>query len=415
MSTRRRVVITGLGIVSPAGIGWQPLWESVSAGCSSISRITSFNPDSFPSRIAGQVPCFDIEEYVPFTIAKQTDRFVHFLLASLTLALGDAGLDLKTLDPERIGCICGNNLGGVHFGERELRNLHAQGVREVSPYQAIAWFYAAGLGQLSINHRFKGICKVFVADRAGSAVALGYAMSVLRRGEADVVFCGGSEAPLAPYGMVGYQHTGLLSTRNDEPEKAYLPFDVERSGLVLGEGGAVLVMEELEHARRRGASIYAELTGYGTTCDGVHHKERARDGKEFARAISLALEDGDLTPDDIDYINADGEATEDGDLTEAQAIHMIFGQRASTVPVSVPKAAIGHMFGGATAADMIINALVLKYGSIPPTAGLERPDPRCEISHVMGSSLNETVETALLNCRGRGGINYALTARRWDS
>jgi len=406
-------VITGLGSVCAAGHGWRELWKKLLAGSSSLSKITRFDASQFPCDVAGQVENFDIEDYVDYVIGKQTDRFTHFMISATSLALADSGLDLQEENLERVGCVCGNALGGVEFGERELYNLYRQGARHVSPYQAIAWFYAAGLGQISIKHKLKGICKVFVADRAGSAMALGYSFNAIRNNRADIIFCGGSEAPLAPYGLVGYHHSGLLSdTRQGEPWEAYRPFDCRRKGLVLGEGGAILVLEEREHARARGANIYAELAGFGATCDAVHHSEIDPEGVQNARAINIALEQAGMTAAEVGYINADGVGSVEGDLSEANAFRSAFNHLSENIPVSSPKSAIGNLFGGAAAMDMLINALVIKYGIIPPTVGLKEPDERIYLAHVIGEPLERDVDVALMNSRGRGGSNFSLVVVR---
>lgn len=411
---KRRVVITGLGPITAAGIGKDQFWEGVTSGQSFIDTLTYFDPTSFDSRMAAEIPAFDVGEYISVSRRRQCDRFTHFGLAATKLALQDAKLNLDDEDRTSVGCFVGNNLGGVGFGEDELYNLHVHGEGRVSVYQAIAWFYTATQGQITIEHKLYGHSKTFSADRVSAHHAIGEAFRTIQRGRIDVALAGGSEAPIRAYGWVGYLQSGIVSERNDTPTSAYRPFDARRDGLVVGEGGGMLVLEELERAKKRGAHIYAEVVGFGAASAGQHHAKIGTDSSHLTRAMRLTLQDAGLDAVDVDYINAAGEGTQEADRLETAAIKEVLGDRAPKVPVSAPKSMFGNTFGGAGALDLIVNALAHERGAVPPTINLDQPDPDCDLWYVPNKSVRHDVDVALVNGIAHGGTFACLATRRLD-
>lgn len=406
---RRRIVVTGLGPVTAAGIGREAFWKSVTEGQVSLGPIDAFDTSEFPVKTAGVVRGFDPVTYINRRIVNQTDRHTHFGLTAAALALEDADLDLAHEDLGRVGVVVGNNLGGSIFGEEQLYNLHQRGARTVSAYQSIAWFYAATIGQTSIMYGLKGYSKTHIAERAGSLVALGDAFRVMQRGDMDVCLAGGCDAPISPYAMVGYLQTGLLATSDGSGRgERYAPFDRGREGLIIGEGAAILILEERDRARDRGARIYAELLGFGQTCDAVDYRASNDDGVQYARAIGLALRDSGVTPEEIGYVSVDGAAGRAEDPREARAIRLALGEAAATVPVSCPKTMFGHTFGAANAIEAAAACLTIWTGEVPPTVGLSDPDPECAISIVREPGLRTDRSYALVLGTARGGINGAL-------
>lgn len=404
----KRVVITGLGVATPAGVGREDFWRNMKEGRSFISKITKFDVSSYPFQMAGEIKELKMPSCFSPRLLRKLDRFSHLCLMATEEAIQDAKLKLAEENLERAGVIIGNLLGGWQFAEAELRDLHLHGVKEVSSYQATAWFPAAPQGEISIYYKTKGYSKTIVADRASGLAALGYAFRTIRNNRADIIFAGGCEAPITPYALLCCTTSGELA------KKIYRPFDKKRDGYIIAEGSGILVLEELEHALRRHASIYAEVVGYGTTSDGYNPVKYTPDGKELARAVKVALNQGQVKPDEIDYISLDGAASKEGDRTETLAIKEVFGERAYEVPMSVPKSMIGNLLGASGPVDLITTLLTMKESSILPTINYESPDPDCDLDYISNRAREGKVRNALVISRGRGGINTALIVKRYE-
>lgn len=407
----RRAVITGIGIVAPSGIGTKAYWSATCQGRNAVRQIAHFDPSRYTTKLAGQVNGFNAEDYVDSRLIVQTDRWTWMALAATDMALKDAGLNCNDVEPYRMSVITASSSGGNEFGQREIGNLWGKGVPFVGAYQSIAWFYAATTGQISIKWGMKGPCGVVVSETAGGLEALAQSRRMIRR-DVDVVVSGGTEAPLCPYALVCQLQNGLLSQQPD-PEMAYRPFDAKANGYVPGEGGAILVVEELEHARKRGAPhIYAEVLGYCATQDGYHYAKPATDAHQFARAMAQAIQRAGLTPHDIDVIFADGVGNLEADALEAEAIRKVFGARASAVPVTVPKSMIGRLYAGGAPLDVAAAALSMRDGLVPPTINLTEPAKGCELNFVTPRPWSMPVRTALVNSRGYGGFNSSMVLGR---
>jgi 3-oxoacyl-[acyl-carrier-protein] synthase II len=406
-----KIAVTGIGIVSPSGIGKRQFWANIKSGRSFVKKITRFDAAAYPSHIAGQIDDLEKYSHVSERLLKKIDMFSHMALIASELALQDAGIDIKKEDPNRVGIFLGNALGGWLYAETELRDLYIEGREGVSPYMASAWFPAAPQGQVSIYYGIKGFSKTVVSDRASSLMALGYARSTLAKSKLDLILSGGMEAPVTPYALLCCNTYGSLSKENGHPESAYRPFDRKRGGFVIGEGAGIVVMEDMQHVRARSAAILAYISGYGTTCDGKNRIDPDSDGRQLARAISIALEDARVTPEDIDYISLDGLAVALWDRTEAQAIKAVFGKKAGQIPVSCPKSMFGNLLGASGAVDLISTVLSMENGLVPPTVNLEEPDPE-GLNFICGKPVPHDIRKALIISRGRGGINAALVVEK---
>jgi minimal PKS chain-length factor (CLF/KS beta) len=419
-----RAVITGIGVVAPSGIGADAHWKCVLAGQNRIGRITLFDPDRYPSQLAGEVADFDALHHADNRQVVQTDRWTHLGFAATRLALADAGLPELADDPYGYAVTLASSSGGNLFGQRELQRLWRGPARTVGAYQSIAWFYAASVGQLSIRHQFKGPCGVLAAETAGGLDSLAHAARMIRRGT-PVVLAGGTECALSPYALTCQLRNGLLSSC-PEPERAYRPFDVAASGYVPGEGGAIFVVEDLDHALARGAdTIYAEVAGWGASHD-ARHTDRPGDGDapgtvggigggvevdgaQYARAIRLALERAHVDPAKVDVIFPDALGVPRYDRSEAAALRTVFGQRPP--PVTTQKPLTGRAHQGGAALDVATALLAMRHGTLPPTAGLDRPAPGCELDFVR-ELLPRQVDVALVCARGFDGFNSAVALRR---
>lgn len=406
-----RIAITGIGVVSPSGIGRRQFWANVKAGRSFIKKITRFDASRYPSHIAGQID--DLEKYthVSQRLLKKIDVFSHMALVASELALQDAGIDIKKEDPNQVGIFLGNALGGWLYAETELRDLYIEGREGVSPFMASAWFPAAPQGQVSIYYGIKGFSKTVVADRASSSEAVAYASYTLAKDKLDLILAGGMEAPVTPYALLCCNTYGGLSCANGSPQEAYRPFDRKKSGFVIAEGAGVVILEKESRARKRNAPILAYLTGHGVSCDGYDRIQPAPDGVELARAISMALSEARLNPEDIDYISLDGLGVDIWDQTEVEAIKKVFGGQASKIPASCPKTMFGNLLGASGALDLITTILAMEHSLIPPTLNLEEPDPE-GLNYVKKEALPHTVNKALIISRGRGGINSILIVEK---
>jgi minimal PKS chain-length factor (CLF/KS beta) len=406
----RRAVVTGIGVVAPSGTGSEAHWKTICGGETRIGRITLFDPSRYETTLAGEVPDFDADPYIDRRLQVQTDRWTWLACAAADIAFADAELDPSTLDPYRLSVALASSSGGNQFGQRELQRLWAPTTsRTVGAYQSIAWFYAATVGQLAIRHQAKGPSSVLVSEGAGGLDSLAHAARLVRRG-ADVVLAGGTEAPLSPYALACQQRNGRLSTSTD-PGQAYLPFDRRAAGYVPGEGGAVLVVEELEHALARGATIHGEIAGWAATHDG-RSAGRLETGsvRQYARALRTALERAGTTPDEVDVVFPDALGVPAYDRTESDALREVFGADGPRA-VTTHKSLTGRLYQGGSALDAATALLAMDHELIPPAAGPEEPADGCDLAFVHEERAGE-VNTALIGARGFDGYNSALLLRR---
>lgn len=409
----RRVVITGLGAVTPLGETVQELWDGVVGGKSAVSTITALDPSAFSTRIAAEVKGFDAEKYMERSEARRLSRFLQFAIAAGDSALADSSLDLDSVDKERVGVMIGSGIGGLDvLGEQHRRQIDG-GPGRVSPFLVPYMIPDMASGYTSIRHGFKGPNSCVVTACSTGANAIGDAMHIIRRGEADVMVAGGAEAPITEIGLAGFCAARALSTRNDEPERASRPFDVDRDGFVMGEGAGVLILESLDHAVARGANIYGEIVGYAMTGDAYHITAPDPNGDGARRSMNLALKYAGLEPKDIGYVNAHGTSTPYGDRLESLAIERVFGEGA-TVPVSSTKSMIGHTLGAAGAVESIVCIQAMNTGILPPTINLENQDPECRLDYVPNEARKADVEFVMKNSFGFGGHNVTLIFRKHD-
>ncbi|HEY7768264.1 beta-ketoacyl-ACP synthase II [Longimicrobium sp.] len=407
-SGARRVVITGIGAITPIGSGVEGFWEGLRKRESAVRKIDRFDPSPFRSHIAAQVNDFEPTDYMDRNRARRTERYAQFSLAASRQAIEDAALDPGSEDPDRVGVLMGSALGGVAYGENQFTGYVHKGVRGVDPMLALAVFNGAASCNVAIEFGFTGINSTNGMSCASGAIAIGDGWRAIRAGEADVVIAGGVEAPLAPLCYGAFAIIRAMSTRNDDPSRASRPFDADRDGFVMGEGAAVLVLEELEHARARGARIYAEVRGYGTSNDAHHMTAPRPDGSQAARAMRAALRTGGLQPGEVDVINAHGSSTPLNDSTESRVIRDVFGEHADGLKVSGTKGYHAHCLGATGALEAAISALSIQRGWVPPTLNLERAGDECDLDYVTGEGATMPVRTVVSNSFGFGGINAAL-------
>ena len=409
----RRVGITGVGLVTPLGVG-NDGWQKALAGESGLGRPSDAYDPNLPVRVVGEVPDFNATDYISKKLAVRCDRNTHFAFAASMQGLADAGIDPEQEDKSRIGLVFASNYGGLSYYLDNLTRLHQSGPSFVSAYMAVAWIPSAPVGQLSIFYGFTGYSKTLVNDSAGGLDAIGAAYSAIRRGDSDVIIAGGFEAALADAAIVCLATFDEVCKDAPDPAGAYRPFNAERYGVVVAEGGAIVVLEELERARARGAHVYAEAVGFAQTSDAVDLRSFAPDGEQYARAMRLALGQAGISPDRVDYVSADGRATAEGDHSEARAVHRALGERAATVPVSAPKAMSGNTLAGAGAIDTAFTALAMREGVIPPTININHQDPEVDLQVVANEAQRAQIDAALVLARGTGGVNSALVLRRVD-
>ncbi len=411
----RRVVITGVGLVTPLGIGIEENWGALVHGRSGIGPITLFDASSFATRFAGEVKGFDATRWIEKREVKSFDRFIAFAVAAGQMAMEDAGLPQK-LDgelAERAGCYVGAGLGGVATIERTHSALLEKGPRHgFSPYFVPGIIVNLAPGQLSIRHNLLGPNMSHVSACSTGAHSIGEAARVIQHGEVDVMVAGGTEATVAPLGVGGFNAMRALSTRNDEPQRASRPFEAGRDGFVIAEGAGIVILEELEHARKRGARIYAEVLGYGASSDAHHITSPAPNGTGAQRCMRVALRDARLSPSDIGYINAHGTSTKQNDAQETLAVKAVFGDAARDVAMSSTKSMTGHLLGAAGGVEKIYTALTIQRGVLPPTINYEIPDPECDLDYVPNQAREKRVERALSNSFGFGGTNATLILGR---
>ena len=406
--SRRRVVVTGIGMISPLGVGNDETWKGLIEGRSGIGPITKFDTADYPCRIAGEVKDFNPEKWIEKKEVKKSDTFIHFAVAAAAIAAEDAGLECSKEDGDRIGVIIGSGIGGLPLIEEMHKKLIERGPTRMSPFFIPGLIVNLAAGHISIRFGCKGPSSAPATACATGAHAIGDAMKVIRYDEADIMFAGGSEAVISPLAVGGFAAMRALSTRNDEPQRASRPWDMERDGFVMGEGSGILILEEREHALARGAKIYCELTGYGMSSDAFHITSPAEDGGGMARVMARALKDASLQPSDIQYINAHGTSTPVGDKTETLAIKTVFGEHAYKVAISSTKSMTGHLLGAAGGLESAVAAKVIQEGILPPTINYENPDPQCDLDYVPNTARKMDVTHVMSNSFGFGGTNATL-------
>ena len=413
---KRRVVVTGIGVVSPVGTGVQKFWENLTKGVSGVDRIKSFDPDEYnlSVKIAAEVKDFKPEEFMDRKEAKKASRFIQFAIAAAKEALEDSGLLQSDYDPYRVGVIIGTGIGGLKDIEDQTLILKEKGARRVSPFFIPYGISNMASGLIAIRWGFKGPNYSVVSACATGNHSIGDAFRLIQKGDIDVAVAGGTEAAITPLGVAGFAAMKALSTRNDEPQKASRPFDRDRDGFVMGEGAGILILEEYERAKARGAKIYAELVGYGATDDAYHITSPHECGEGAYECMKLALEDAGIKPEEVDYINAHGTSTPLNDKTETLAIKQLFGKHAYELKISSNKSMIGHLLGAAAAVEAVATLKTIETGVIPPTINLENPDPECDLDYVPNKAIEYPVKVAMSNAFGFGGTNATLVFKKLE-
>lgn len=410
---RRRVVITGLGAVTPIGLTAPESWRAVQNGVCGVAPITQFDPSGMKVHLAAEVKGFDPENYMTRQEAKHMGRFTQLALAAAREAMADSGFRTENADPDRCGVTISSGIGGLSITEAEHDRGLARGWDRVSPFYIPSGISNMAAGQVAISTGFQGMCTCPVTACAGGTYAVGDAFHYIRDGYADAMLCGGTEAAVTPLAVGGFTSMRAL-TQTEDPGRASIPFDAERSGFVLGEGAAVLLLEELSHAQARGAKIYAEVVGYGATCDAYHMTAPRPDGSGGAKAMALALADGGVPPEEVDYINAHGTSTHLNDAGETAAVKTVFGPHAYKLAMSSTKSMTGHMLGAAGAVEALFTALALKDGFIPATINYRVPDGECDLDVVPNTGRAAVLRYALSNSLGFGGHNGSLVFKKWE-
>jgi 3-oxoacyl-[acyl-carrier-protein] synthase II len=411
---KRRVVITGLGLTTPLGVGCDDVWRRILNGESGIGPITRFDASAHDTRIAGEVKNFRPEEYVSVREVRRMDLFILYALAATRVAVETAGLDMAKEDPERVGVIVGTGLGGLPTLEKYHSILLEKGPGRISPFFIPMLIANEAPGNIAIQYGIKGPNLSIVTACATGAHSIGDAFRIIQYGDADVMVAGGTEANLTPLTVGGFNALKALSTRNDAPEKASRPFDKERDGFVIGEGAGIVILEELERARMRRATIYAEVAGYGYNGDAYHITAPCPDGDGSMRCIRMALKDAGIGPDEVDYINAHGTSTDLNDSSETLAIKGAFGEKAYHIPVSSTKSMTGHLLGAAGAIEAIFSVLAIRDQVCPPTINYEYPDPECDLDYVPNTAREHAINVAVSNSFGFGGTNAVLVFKRFE-
>jgi len=411
---KRRVVVTGMGTITPVGNDVATTWRSLIEGKSGTAPITKFDASNFPVKFAAEVKGFNPLDYMDRKEAKRADQYTQYAVAAARQAMTNANLvERNGMDPDRIGVIIGSGIGGLKSFEEQHDVYRERGVGKISPFFIPMFIADIAAGIVSMMFNAKGPNYATVSACATSAHAIGDAYRTIQYGDADVMITGGAEATVTPMAIGGFANMKALSERNDSPETASRPFDATRDGFVMGEGAGVLILEELEHALTRGATIYAEIVGYGATGDAYHLTAPAPDGEGAQRAMKRALKDAGLEPKDIQYINAHGTSTPANDFNETRAIKAVFGEHAKTVNVSSTKSATGHMLGAAGAVEAVVSAMVVGTGIIPPTINYHNPDPELDLNYTPNTSVKRDVNAVLSNSFGFGGHNTTLAIKRF--
>jgi 3-oxoacyl-[acyl-carrier-protein] synthase II len=413
--TDRRVVVTGLGVVTPLGHDLDTFWNKLISGRCGIDRITAFDTTAFDTKIAGEVRNFDPAPAFPSPKEiRRTDRYSQFGVYAAWSALKDSGADLDKLNRDEIGVILGSGIGGLETTSAQIKILHERGPGRLSPFMIPMLISNMASGLFSMYQNLRGPNFATCSACATANNAIGEAWRTIKMGEAQMMFAGGAEAAIVPIGIGGFCAMKALSTRNDDPQHASRPFDKDRDGFVMGEGAGVIVLEELEHAKKRGAEIYCEIAGYGNTADAHHLTAPSPGGEGAARCMKMALRSGGLNIEDVNYINAHGTSTVQGDVCETQAIKAVFGERAKKIAVSSTKGATGHMLGAAGAVEMTACALAIKHGIVPPTINYQVPDPECDLDYVPNTARELKVNAIINNSFGFGGHNASIAAKKFN-
>ncbi|MDU4697700.1 MULTISPECIES: beta-ketoacyl-ACP synthase II [Paenibacillus] len=411
---KHRVVVTGMGVVTALGHELDTLWSNLVQGKSGVSRVEAFDVSEYPTQIAASVKDFNPEDYVDRKEARKMDRFVQFATAAAVNAMKDSGLNIaEQADPERVGVMIGSGIGGLGTWEDQHNILLEKGPKRVSPFFIPMMIANMASGHVSILFGAKGPNTTAVTACATGTHSIGDSYKLIQRGDADVMICGGAEATIRPTGMAGFCSMRAMSTRNDEPEKASRPFDMERDGFVMGEGAGILILESLEHAQKRGAKIYGEVIGYGLSGDAHHMTEPDPNGPE--RCMKMAIRDAGIAPEEVDYINAHGTSTPVGDRSETIAIKRAFGDHAYKLAVSSTKSMTGHLLGAAGGVEGVICGLTLQHGVIPPTINLEHPDPECDLDYVPNEARRADVRVTMSNSFGFGGHNATIIMKKFEA
>lgn len=410
--SKRKVVVTGLGIVSPVGSTISSAWDNIISGKSGITRITRFDASAFTSQIAGEVKDFDIHQYLSVKEARRMDIFIHYGMAAAIQAVKNAGIDdISHLNPERIGVNIGSGIGGLPMIENTDTAYHAGGPRKISPFFIPSTIVNMIAGNLSIMYGYKGPNLAIVTACTTATHSIGNSARMIEYGDADVMVCGGAESCVTPLAIGGFAAAKALSVQNDHPETASRPWDKDRDGFVLGEGAGILVLEEIEHAKKRGAKIYAELAGFGMSADAFHMTAPCDDGEGAARCMSNALTNAGIDTTEVDYINAHGTSTPLGDIAETIAVKRCFGDHASKLAVNSTKSMTGHLLGAAGGVEAIFSVLAIHHKIAPPTINLINQDPQCDLDYIPNTARDMKIKVALSNSFGFGGTNGTLVFR----
>jgi 3-oxoacyl-[acyl-carrier-protein] synthase II len=408
--SERRVVITGIGVVSPVGNDLPSFWESLKAGRSGIGRISAFDTEKFDCQIAGEVSGYDpVPYYKTPKDVRRTDRYTQLAMGAAKMSLDDSGLDLAAVDLDRTGVMIGSGVGGLATMETQVGQMLTKGPDRTSPFMIPMMISNMASGFISMEYGLRGPNMAIVTACATANHCMGEAWRIIKFGDADVMLTGGSEACIVPVGIAGFAAMRALSVRNDEPERASRPFDKDRDGFVMGEGAGVIILEEYEHAKKRGAQIYCEVTGYGLTADAYHMSAPSPDGEGAARCMAMAMKHAKVNPEEVDYINAHGTSTPVGDVCETKAMKRAFGEHAKKgLAVSSTKSMTGHLLGAAGAVEMAACVMAMRDGVLPPTINLDNPDPECDLDYVPNKAREKKVKIAISNSFGFGGHNSSL-------
>ncbi|ASV66237.1 beta-ketoacyl-ACP synthase II [Cytobacillus sp. FSL W7-1323] len=410
---KKRVVVTGLGAVTPVGNNVEQSWSNIKAGKSGVGPLTRLNADEYPAKVAAEVKDFDIHEYLEKKDARKMDRFTHYAVASSIMAVKDANLTINDENAHRVGVWVGSGIGGMETFENQFETFLNRGYRRVSPFFVPMMIPDMAAGQVSITLGAKGVNSCTVTACATGTNSIGDAFKVIQRGDADVMVTGGAEAPITRMSVAGFCANTALST-NPDPATASRPFDKDRDGFVIGEGAGILILEELEHALARGANIYAEIVGYGSTGDAYHITAPAPEGEGGARAMKMALDDAGLTPEQIDYINAHGTSTDYNDKYETVAVKSVFGEHAYHLAISSTKSMTGHLLGAAGGVEAIFSILALRDSTLPPTINYNTKDPDCDLDYVPNVSREKTIGAVMSNSLGFGGHNATIVFKKYQ-
>jgi len=412
---KKRVVVTGLGAITPIGIGKDAFWQSLLAGKSGITKITRFDASEYTTQVAGEVTDFDPVKYIDKKEAKRMDRCTQFAVAASKMAFEDSGIDLDQEDRTRIGVVIGTGIGGIDTLHDQYKTLFDKGPGRISPFFVPMMIANMAAGQTSITFGLQGPCTCVVTACATGTNSIGDAFKIIQRGDADVMVAGGTEACISPAAVAGFCAMKAMSTRNDEPEKASRPFEKERDGFVMGEGAGIVILESLEHALARGAHIYAEVAGYGFNSDAYHITAPAPEGVQAAKCMEMAIRDAGLEPTAVDYVNAHGTSTPLNDKNESLGIKSLFGEHAYKLAVSSIKSMTGHLLGAAGGIECIASVLTVANDMIPPTINYENPDPDLDLDYVPNEARKQTVNVAISNSFGFGGHNATILVKKYQS